>query len=501
MNSDYIKIIKYFIIFKFIQFLIVYSSPSEQFDNSSIVLINKFNDDKFSLLNSLPIPNYFKIFIDNHIIKKILDKFIVWDSVYFIKTAKLGKVEFEHEWVFGQLWWRLLNKASCLITKSNVNSANFYVIIFVGLIFNNLMHLLSCFLIHFLTIKNFLIDDSKQKLKKNLPLICSLLTIVQPSGIFTTGIYSESITQFLCFTGLALRELSITENYSHDNNKNNKEDNFNINNKFLYLTSGLIFSISFGMRSNSILYGLIYINDLFRINIKKLNFKKFLNAIVILASGSILFFSLIYSIYKPYELYCPERGDWCGENDKFIDFNDLNIFKKWLISYSQVHYWGVGFLTYFSNNNIPNFLIALPSLIILLLSCLCYCNNDKISGIVILSSIYLFLQFTSWHVQIINRVMSFTPIYIWFVGELINNENNYNEKIKKDNKKINFHKNKSNKSDNSNNSDNEIIEELITENQIKYTVILNKFGKYIARWWIVWVLIQTGLYACFLPPA
>ncbi|OUM54990.1 hypothetical protein BVG19_g4465 [[Candida] boidinii] len=500
MNSDYIKIIKYFILFKSIQFLIVYSSPSEQFDNSSTVLIDKFNDDKFLLLNSLPISNNFKNFIDNHIIRKILNKFIVWDSVYFIKTAKLGRVEFEHEWVFGQLWCRLLNKASCLITNSNTDSANFYVIIIVGLIFNNLMHLLSCFLIHFLTIKNFLLDDSKKKLKNNLPLICSLLTIVQPSGIFTTGIYSESITQFLCFTGLALRELAITEDYSHGN-RNNKGDNFNIDKKFLYLASGLIFSISFGMRSNSILYGLIYINDLLRINIKKLNFKKILNAIVILTSGSILFFSLIYSIYKPYVLYCPERGDWCGENDKFIDLNDLNFFKKWLISYSQVHYWDVGFLAYFTNNNIPNFLIALPSSIILLLSCLCYCNNNKLSGIVILSSTYLFLQFTSWHVQIINRVMSFTPIYIWFVGELINNENVYNKKLKEDSKNNNKNNLTGNKLDNSNKSNHEIIEELVTENQIKYTVKINKFGKYIARWWVIWVLCQTGLYACFLPPA
>jgi phosphatidylinositol glycan class V len=322
---------------------------------------------------------------------------------------------FEHEWVFCPIWWRIMN-----FIKLEFN-LQFYDVLLLFTILNNLLIICITKLIYLLIFQ--LCELNAKNIPKGFNIskfayIASLLVLVQPSGIFSTTIYSETPVQFLTYFGLYI---------FHKSRRNSK-----IVHKLLYLSSGIIFSLAFGIRSNSLLYGIIYVYDLTQ-------FKNFKDIICTITTGSFLFISLIYSTYLSYIEYCPTRGAWCDSMTKS------------LVSYAQSHYWNNGFLNYFTMNNIPMFIIAAPQLIIILQSIWMFKNWIGCTHIILISVIYWIIQFTSMHVQIVNRVSTFIPIHIFYVSFLLNNE--------------------------------------------------SKYGKIILRWWIVWMFVQTSLFAAFLPPA
>ncbi|TID28960.1 hypothetical protein CANINC_002228 [Pichia inconspicua] len=366
------------------QALIVYFAPGE-FDISSTILFNQYaSKSKYDTITT-----------------KILQRLAAWDSVYFLKLVMEG-ISYEHEWVFCPLWWRVMR-----VVKIKFN-LDVYDVLLAFIIINNIVTIGICRVTYALSYK--VLNDSR------FAYIASMLILVQPSGIFSTISYSEPIVQLLCYSGLYLW-------YSRDRN---------IHNHLEYFLSGLLFSVAFAIRSNSLLYGILYLYDfVFQKSVK--------DRILALLTGSTLALTLAYMTYLPYSLYCPERGEWC------------NSWSKSLVSYAQTKYWGNGFLRYFEAKNIPLFLIAAPQLILISLSLIKFKSVTSIRPIWIVSSVYLFLQFTTMHVQIVNRVSSFIPLHIWYVAHL-----------------------------------------LATDKEA---------GKWWVRWWIVWISVQTALFAMFLPPA
>ncbi|ODV83950.1 glycosyltransferase family 76 protein [[Candida] arabinofermentans NRRL YB-2248] len=386
-----------FLSIKLLQLAIIYFSPL-QFDTSSRILLDRYLSHK-TIFNETT----------QYLLDTVLSKFVVWDSVYFMKLSTEG-ISFEHEWVFGPMWWRLIR---------SFRLENFYLNLIVSLAISNLCHFLSCILIYYMTLEAFK-KDKTVKLNR-LAYVCSVLVVLQPSGIFSTANYSESITQLTCYMGIYLRQLSMDYEFSA----------VKITNPVLYVLSGSLFSIAFGFRSNALLYGILYLDDLW-----EFNFKQVEQSLLSIVAGLQLFLASIYSIYIPYKEFCPQRGEWCFSYTKSI------------VSYCQSYYWNNGFLRYFTVGNIPLFLLAAPSLAILLCSVIQFRSHSQISGIAKVTVVYLFVQFTMMHVQIVNRVMTFLPIHIWFVGYLE-----------------------------------------------------SKHSEAIIKWWFVWIMLQTGLYACYLPPA
>lgn len=393
------------ILIRSIQFIIVYLTPF-QFDTSSSILIDKYKS------NNLKYPQFLITCLNN---------LISWDSVYFLKLS-IDKITFEHEWVFGPLWWRFIN---FLINQPSLKQFNFdiYDVLVLSIIINTILLLITTKILYLLTY--FVCNTNLKYLPHNFDIYkcsyySSLLLIIQPSGIFSVICYSETSVQFLCYLALLFYLIS--------------RSRVTIQNKILYFLSGTLFSIAYGIRSNVLLYGLIYIYDLL------FNFKNFIDIFCILITGLQLFITLIYSNVITYQLYCPERGEWC------------NSLTKSLILYAQSHYWNNGFLKYFTIGNSPLFLIALPQFLIILISIWSLRSWITIKPLLLTSSVYLFLQLTSMHVQIINRISTFLPTHLLYVSYLL-------------------------------------------------TLNDNKLGKLIIRWWIVWILVQTALFSAFLPPA
>lgn len=387
---------------RIIQAAVVYFVPF-QFDTSSAILIDKYKSE---------IPKYPGWLL------QILNNLTAWDSVYFLKLSMDG-ITYEHEWVFGPLWWRMMRIFKTSMSFYGIEM-DIYDVLVSFIILNNVLIILISYILYHLCL---LICEGNLKLigklnNKKFAYYTSLIILIQPSGIFSTVSYSETMVQFLSYLGVYLYLSS--------------RGRVTLSNRVRYFLSGTLFTIAFGFRSNSLLYGIIYLTDL-------LQFRNIKDIFAILITGAQLFIGLALSIYIPYSIYCPERGEWC------------NSFSKSLVLYAQSHYWDNGFLKYFTIANIPMFVIAAPQLLILGLSINFFKSWVTLKSLTIMSAIYLALQFTTMHVQIVNRVSTFIPLHIWYVSYL-------------------------------------------------YTVNPER-GRWILKWWIFWVILQTALFAAFLPPA
>lgn len=170
-------------------------------------------------------------------------------------------------------------------------------------------------------------------------------------------------------------------------------------------------------RSNCVLLGIYFIFDLIELTKNR----KFVKAICFpLLSGSLMFSALLYQqYYLPYKTFCPQRGEWC----KSQLFSSIFITKTSLYSYIQSHYWGVGLLKYWTPNNIPNFLFAVPNIIILIYSSIYFSKiypSYNLKALVWITRALVVIVCFFAHVQILNRIASFYPCTfgIWLIDWL-----------------------------------------------------------------------------------
>lgn len=118
-----------------------------------------------------------------------------------------------------------------------------------------------------------------------------------------------------------------------------------------------------------------------------------------------------------------------------------------LFQYCQKHYWKNGFLQYWTLNNLPNFILAFPiiGLNLYLVKWLRRYPTPIFIPYLILNIVVIFIGILFWNVQILTRIMNFNPIFYWFLSIY----------------------------------DNTTIKNIM----------------------VYWILIQTVLFAAFLPPA
>ncbi|CAG2106571.1 unnamed protein product [Medioppia subpectinata] len=189
-----------------------------------------------------------------------------------------------------------------------------------------------------------------------------------PSSVFFSSSYSESLFAFLTFSGIYLTHLS---DKSHH----------------LMMASAL-FGLSSATRSNGIIsIGFVLykqlnriLNECFAENgrfVLKKNWCQRL-AINLLLSISLVIICLLpfisYQLYA-YQLYCRDSDHpkvWCGHSIPLS------------YSYVQSQYWNVGFLQYYHLRQIPNFLLAFPIIVLNLKTCVTYLllNSHRIVSIV-----------------------------------------------------------------------------------------------------------------------
>ncbi|AMD21284.1 HER005Cp [Eremothecium sinecaudum] len=428
MKRSIKKITVTFLIVKCIQYILVYLTPT-QFDTSTRLFLAKYQSS-YNL--------------------KWYHKLLSWDSVYFIKIAihaienenfdtRLVNPEFEHEWVFSPFAWaaalRYMKAPGLKQLDALIDS-----LLWRGCILNLVLHYVSVWILYALTLQTF-------PKNHDLALKTALLFIISSAAGFLIAPYSEPTSFTLSFTGMLLREYALDYNvYGLIALKKNRW--------VPYLLSSLMFSLATVNRSNCIILGIYYLCDLFKL----LRQRNYLVAFWFpIMAGLLMLTTFFYNHYLlPYKAFCSQDSQWCSENRFGIPF-PTNLF----YSYLQAKYWNVGFLNYWSVNNIPNFIIALPNIVLIWYSTIYFSYQyplESLRPLVYITRVFLLILVVFVHVQIVNRVFSFIPLHLWYLSDRL----------------------------------------IKTKGDAKGD---DKLVYYYVHWLIFWVPLQTVLFAAFLPPA
>lgn len=388
-------------IVKVLQLTVLYFVPY-QFDVSLEILIHQYQSHE---------PK-------SEILSNILHKFLVWDNIYFTDLF-FNLIKYEHQFVFSPGWTTFIK----YLSENVMNIDNFYGRLALATVISNLCQFVGSIILYFFSKRVFSVMPFFRNRSRHLAATSSLYYLLSPGGIFLTVLYSENLGSLLLIVGLFMREISI----GYDSNYQLKVKNLSC-----YLLSGFIVSMSFNVRANCLLLGVFYLYDMVSFFVDS----NIWDCTISICSGVPLLFNLLYQNYKHYKIFCPERGDWCK-----YPFPSL-------FQYCQVHYWNNGFLNYWTLNNAPNFIIAVPIITGNVLAVSKFFKTYPSRNLVpylILNGLLIIGGVFFWNVQILNRILNFNPIFYWYLA-------------------------------------------IVDNKYLRYTIIY-------------WIILQSGLFGAFLPPA
>ena len=344
--------------------------------------------------------------------KVLVKPFIRWDAIHMLAIAKHGYL-FENQFAF----FPLLPMVSRYLAIGLSEYCGLKWIIsmeplmaLIGIVFTNSCHYFATVILYKLTLMLFK--------SRKLARITSLLFIFNAASIQLSSLYTEAPFAFFSFAG-------IDAFYKND-----------------FLLASLFWALASATRSNGIVLIGFFFYDLLRAFVFG---NRKLSSLIIKLFKTIIYSSISISTflgfqYYAYSIYClidnPTRP-WCKSKIP-------NIY-----SFVQKEYWNVGWFNYYTVNNIPNFLFALPIIIICGSACITYFESDHLRFISlglfksnvnmkdkklhkffyddrVLPHIYLLIFMLGYnlfvaHVQIITRVFTFMPVLYWFMAHLMIN--------------------------------------------------------------------------------
>ncbi|CAG2172382.1 unnamed protein product [Oppiella nova] len=344
-----------------------------------------------------------------------------WDSQYFTAIATSGYAR--EEWLaffplypllIRQLAATLMTIQVSLVGHNHLFVSHYCLILLTGFVVNFLAFVSASVVLYKLTIKLFA--------NKSMAAECVQWFAYNPSSIFFSAYYSESLFAFLTFGGIYFTHAS--------------------DNRLHLLWASVAFGLSSATRSN----GLISIGFIVYTKLNHIINDCFMHRRFVLYSRLVihvlqtLFYVLVctlpflyYQLYS-WELFCdgvPNMPKWCMA-DILLPY-----------TYIQKRYWNVGFLAYYEFKQIPNFLLALPVIALNLKTCLQYLlinksrlmslmaqqfhrqnrekyhsimNNDKcfVHIVYVLAMTVFCILFV--HIQVTTRMlMSATPLIYWAI--------------------------------------------------------------------------------------
>ncbi|GMM49423.1 GPI-anchor transamidase [Starmerella bacillaris] len=293
------------------------------------------------------------------IVESLKARLLTWDSVYYTSTALRG-VEFEHEYAFSK-YWSLFIRA-CSPRASIIDLAVTAAVISL--------------IAHTTALATLYIIAKRWNIAN--PNLCVLTYALSPAGIFLVNGYPESLFALLSFLGVYC---------------------FYTDTATGFVVSGLCFGLATIFRSNGLLWGILFaVHVIFEsINLLRgLRIAKRLKKLAALfVGGSITGSGFVYTQWNAYTQLCPGH-----------DFCDNRIPSVYL--FIQTKYWSNGFLQYWTPNNIPNFILAIPSLILLCFSANFLIRRRKYALACVHIVMFIGALFF-WNVQIITRISSCLP--------------------------------------------------------------------------------------------
>jgi phosphatidylinositol glycan class V len=297
----------------------------------------------------------------------LLNGFRRWDGVHFTHIAQYGYI-YENNIAFFPLYPLTTNLLSKYIIK-NVVSINDYESILLSSIFTNIfISLITTIYLYKLT---KLLFNNEQ-----MAFTSSMIFIFNPATIFFIAPYSESLFLMLTiisfyflyenkyFISLSLFSLSCLT-----------RSNGLVNFLFIafYLIKSAIPNLLDGLKQTNFFGVLKYI-----LRKKNVFVGLWLVLKVFFALGCFLSSFSLYQYYIYYK-FCVRFANETSIPDELIEYGNENLYSlggfEWCdkfipFSYTNVQskYWNVGFMKYWQFKQIPNFILAMPILLISIFS-------------------------------------------------------------------------------------------------------------------------------------
>eukprot|EP01094_Clydonella_sp_ATCC50884_P025858 TRINITY_DN6941_c0_g1_i1.p1 TRINITY_DN6941_c0_g1~~TRINITY_DN6941_c0_g1_i1.p1 ORF type:complete len:514 (-),score=159.43 TRINITY_DN6941_c0_g1_i1:32-1573(-) len=261
------------------------------------------------------------------LLMRLLRGFSHWDGVYFVRIALEG-YEFEQVHAFFPLLPLLMALLrNTLLLPLSLFLSPLTLTLLSGVLISN-----GAFVLAALDLFRLGLEVVKDK---RVATLAALLFCIAPSTPHMVAIYSESLYAFLSFRGLLL----LTRGH--------------------HWAAVAFLSLTSLARSTGWTYGLFFLHRAL-LCIYRAPYTLRLNVAVRegikLAVASVCLFLPLWAYqYAAYRMYCvggpaPEASPWC-------EHALPDIYR-----YVQARYWNVGFLRYYTLNNIPNFALAAPVL-------------------------------------------------------------------------------------------------------------------------------------------
>ncbi|KAK7426574.1 ER membrane glycoprotein subunit of the GPI transamidase complex-like protein [Neonectria magnoliae] len=331
-----------------------------------------------------------------------------WDALYFVASAHRGYV-YEQEWAFNAGLPALVRLLGGGFGSGSGSGSGVWepgVAIAVA----HASHLVAVLALYRLTI--VVCAD------RRLAFVAAAIHIFSPAGLFLSAPYAESPFTCLSFVGDLLFALGVKA--GPDSLRRNAS----------VAGAGVVFGLATTFRSNGLFGGLPFAVEAVQCLLAFANgpsFSKILRLVapvlggLFVAAGAIIPQAIAWMRYCGGNISEAELRPWCTRLIPSI------------YTFVQEEYWNVGFLRYWTPNQIPMFLLAGPMLTVLIKSGVDVFqepsrglrllvpgageqNRTFVRTLAVTQILLAVLAITNYHVQIISRLSSAYPVWYWWVA-------------------------------------------------------------------------------------
>ncbi|GAM82170.1 hypothetical protein ANO11243_001490 [Dothideomycetidae sp. 11243] len=434
---------------------VVAASPGPGYDTSTELLLS-------DLRSAITRPDS----AIHHVIHHVLSRLLRWDAFYFVNIGSRGYL-FEQEWAFSRFSTFPVSALAKVLPNSLFPSLLLRQTLAATAV-SHLAHFGSCLLIYALALR--LLPDGFRN-RTAIATLAAYLHILSPAGVFLSAPYAEALFSCLNFLGFYLLSFAAESPRSARDS---------VTYSLSAVGGGLSFAVASTFRGNGLLSVLafgVYALPIARRVLSGIVSLNDLSALPGLVVGVVLtVFGFATPQYIAYTEYCTGAAlnsrPWCTKVPPSI------------YTFVQAHYWNVGFLKYWTVSNVPLFLIAAPSLVILfatavialypLVSSLWKSSETPQRHLLVCAATaapqlaLVVAATTSFHVQIINRICSGYPTwYVMLASAIVGRQQQAGE------------------------GDGQDVSVLQSP----------RLQRRVVKCMMLYGLIQAGLYASFLPPA
>ncbi|KAK3709733.1 ER membrane glycoprotein subunit of the GPI transamidase complex-like protein [Vermiconidia calcicola] len=469
-------LITIFLGWKLLLLAIACASPGPGYDTSTQILLDQHASGDETWLARL--------------LERVILRLTRWDGIYFASASTHGHVN-EQEWAFS---W-VLAKVTSGVARVVFSPASFSPLVkhaLAGVLISHVSHLLAVTVLYRLALN---VVPGTDATRRHVAFIASCLHIISPAGIFLSAPYGESTFAFLNFAGMLSYILAVRQRHSNSHRSTSNGISY-------VLAAGAFFGAAATIRSNGLLSGLIFAWDAIEAFIRPLNTMRDARSMArfsaTILAGMLVAVGFAAPQVVAYTEYCTggNTRPWCSHIPPSI------------YTWVQGHYWGVGFLRYWTLNNLPLFLLAGPVLGLLLVTGLMALRwpertalaptqqqgrNMKVMDTEVVKHVLprfalpqlvlALMAATSFHVQIINRISSGYPSCYIVLAIAIHSAL------------------QPSRGGDSGARDNMSQVPVGTESLWPLNIWDEKHCRWIVRGMVMYALVQGGLYASFLPPA